>query len=159
MFGLIAKLLARPRIAAYLIERSQRTPYLHLNGYMNRWWIFNPYDPVSGLRSFKWCPISIRVHHILREDLDRHMHDHPWNARTFILRGWYCEEREIAGIPVSFVRRAGGTARLEFGQFHAIRKVSPGGVFTLFVTSRYQGTWGFKVGGRKIPWRQYLGIK
>jgi hypothetical protein len=32
-------------------------------------------------------------------------------------------------------------------------------VWTLFITWRYQGTWGFDVDGSKVPWREYLGIK
>lgn len=156
MYSLIAKLLARPRIANYLIRRSKRTPYTHLPGYMRRWWLFNPYTPVTEIRQFSWCPISVRVHHILRKDLDRHLHDHPWDARTFILRGWYTEIREDGCV---YTRTAGDTARLNYGEFHRIVTVPPGGVYTLFVTFRYRGTWGFLVGDRKVPWRQYLGIK
>lgn len=153
MLKLIAKVLAVPVVTDWLIRRSARTPYVHLEGYMDRFWVFNPYEAVSEIRKFGWIPFSIRVHHILREDDDRHLHDHPWNARTFILRGWYEEVREDGRL----IRRdAGDTARIAFGEFHAIREVSPGGVWTLFVTTRYRGTWGFKVNGYKVPWREYF---
>lgn len=91
---LLAKVLARPAIAAWLITRAQRTPYLHIRSadgrevYMGRWWLFNPYDNETRERRFKWSPWSIRIHHIMRPDADRDLHDHPWNARTVILRGW-----------------------------------------------------------------------
>jgi len=44
---LVAKLLARPTVTAWLITRAQRTPYLHIMSadgvemYMGRWWLFN----------------------------------------------------------------------------------------------------------------------
>lgn len=153
---MMARCMASPKVADFLIERSKRTPYSHLDGYMNRWWLFNPYEKVEGLSRFRFLPFSVRVHHILRKDLNRHPHDHPWDARTFILRGWYTEERENGSV---YSRFPGDTATLRFGEFHNISEVSEGGVFTLFVTFGYRGTWGFKVDGAKVPWRKYLGIE
>ena len=152
--NLLGRILIIPRVTSWLIKRAQRTPYFHLDGYMERWWLLNPYDQETHIVKHKWFPWSIRIHHILREDYDRALHDHPWNARTFILHGWYREVREEDG---EWIRRcAGDTARLNFGEFHAIREVSDGGVWTLFITSRFQGSWGFKVDGKKIPHREYL---
>jgi hypothetical protein len=158
MLKLLARILARPAVADAIIRRAQRTPYVHITSadgkkvYMGRWWLFNRYDRPGGPR-FKFLP-SIRVHHIMRADLDRHLHDHPWNARTFILRGWYMEQLE--GSVGSHKRPAGYTGRLLFGQYHRIARVSPRGTWTLFVTWRYRGTWGFLVNGRKVSYRQYL---
>ena len=184
---LVAKLLARPAIAAWLIARAQRTPYQHIMSadgsemYMGRWWLFNPYSRDTHKPAHWWFPWSIRVHHILREDNDRDLHDHPWNARTIILRGWYTEQRlleaddpalqqlllKAAELRKSFDaafqateyidRRPGDTAQLLHGEYHRIDQVSPGGVFTLFITSRWRGDWGFLVNGVKVPWRTYTG--
>jgi hypothetical protein len=155
MWRRFAWLVSRPAVASWLIARAQRTPYTHLDGYMHRWWLFNPFAARSGSGTrYPWCPISIRVHHILRRDHDRALHDHPWNARTIILRGWYHELREDDRF---HIREAGDTAALRFGEFHRILEVSPGGVYTLFITGRYRGTWGFKVDGAKVPHREYLG--
>ncbi len=183
---LLAKVLARPAIAAWLITRAQRTPYLHIwsadgqEVYMGRWWLFNPYDNETRERRFKWSPWSIRIHHIMRPDADRDLHDHPWNARTVILRGWYAEERlephqfadflnkdvDLRWVPgneikalVNRYRIAGDTAQLNHGEYHRIDKVSPGGVYTLFITSRWKGDWGFLVNGVKVAWRDYTGEK
>ena len=134
----------------------------------------------QGSRRFAgdWLP-SIRVHHILRADDDAHMHDHPWNARTIVLRGWYAEERPLQSIGVDDLRfnlveitnypgerdsrgvtdsLAGSTRAVRFNSYHRISQVSPGGVYTLWFTWRYQGTWGFWVDGRKVPYREYLGL-
>lgn len=178
----IAWLATRPRITAWLIRRAQRTPYYNIHGtdgslYMGRWWLFNPYGKDSTGETtparWQWLP-SIRVHHIMRPDCDRHLHDHPWNARTIVLRGWYAEERpwntltereacSVDGMTTVgeqtrgiFYRGAGYTGRLLFGQYHRISQVPVDGVWTLFFTWRKRGTWGFDVQGQKVPWREYL---
>ncbi|AZF37751.1 hypothetical protein C4J88_2971 [Pseudomonas sp. R4-39-08] len=175
---LVAKLLARPAVAAWLIARAQRTPYLHIMSadgtemYMGRWWLFNPYSRETHKPALWWCPWSFRVHHIMRPDEDRDLHDHPWNARTIILEGWYTEQRlldsedpVLSGLNVPagaqateyIDRHAGDTARLNHGEYHRIDELSPGGVYTLFITSKWRGDWGFLVNGVKVPWRTYTG--
>lgn len=156
----IAYICSRPRVAEYLINRSFKTPYLHITGpdgsiYMGRWWLFNPY-PASGEERRYQFPISIRIHHIQRADSDRNLHDHPWNARTVIIKGGYVEERECGEV---FCRPAGATARLRFGEYHRITQVLPDGAWTIFITGKYRGTWGFLVDGAKVQWRKYLGVK
>lgn len=184
---LVAKLLARPAIAAWLIARAKRTPYLHIMSadgaemYMGRWWLFNPYSRTTHKPALWWCPWSFRIHHIMRPDEDRDLHDHPWNARTIILRGFYKEQRllqaddpalqqllmKAAELRQSFDaalqatehidRLPGDTARLRHGEYHRIDEVSPSGVITLFITSKWRGDWGFLVNGVKVPWRTYTG--
>lgn len=184
----IARFVARPTIANWLIRRAMTTPYTHLPrtddpSYMARYWVFNPYDRVTNKPRWFFCPWSIRVHHIKREDFDRDMHDHPWNARTIILKGWYTEKRLLteadrqkvlseipqnaifsraaisrAQVSETFYRQAGDTAKLGFGQYHAITSVSDDGVWTLFISGPWRGVWGFLVDGVKIPWKTYLGV-
>lgn len=160
LWNLIAGIVSQPTVAQWLIKHAQRTPYTHImsmdgsEAYMMRWWLFNPYRESGSAKQFGWGWLpSIRIHHILREDHDRHLHDHPWNARTMVLKGHYVELRED-GLP--YCRMTGDTAALRFGEYHRITCVSQGGVFTLFITWKYRGTWGFKVNGNKVPWREYL---
>jgi hypothetical protein len=87
-------------------------------------------------------------------DNDRHLHDHPWNAQTIILDGWYTERRQFS----NHTRIEGDTAPLRFGEYHQITDVSRTGATTLFITGKYRGTWGFLVDGIKIRYREYLGI-
>lgn len=172
IWNIVARFVARPAVANYLICRAQRTPYSPIvkdgDLYMARFWLFNAYPDTgaSGADRKRWqFPISIRIHHILLPDQDRHLHDHPWNARTFILRGWYREAKPRTRCGMSnwapeyrVVRLEGETATLSFGEYHRITEVAPGGVWTLFVTGKYRGTWGFLVNGVKVQWRRYLGI-
>lgn len=169
LLSLLARFLARPRVTDWLIRRALRTPYTHIGAtdgggdYMRRFWLFNPY-PAHSSGKANWFPISIRIHHIRRPDQDRHLHDHPWNARTFILRGGYTEKRPCAPthdypyVDDFYNRNEGETAALKFGEYHRITHVSPDGVWTLFVTGKYRGTWGFLVDGAKVQWRKYLGL-
>lgn len=163
LWQLVAKVISRPMVANYLIKRAMRTPYFHLEGYMNRYWLFNRYSEVGKPdvvpKRFKWLP-SIRIHHILRADDARDLHDHPWNARTIILKGWYVERRLVPRFDgkrfqQDFMRVQGDTATINFGQYHAIDEVSDGGVWTLFIAGDYLGTWGFLVDGKKVPWQEY----
>jgi len=163
----LGRFLARPAVADRLIAYAMRTPYFHLPSnddpsYMARYWVFNPYDRETNVpRWAPFIPFSIRVHHIKRADSERHFHDHPWNARTIILRGSYWEERPISfrnGWPGTWgtERLRGDTARLGFEQYHRIAEVSDGGAWTLFISWRWRGVWGFLVDGRKVPHREYL---
>src|SRR5690606_35004699 len=110
----------------------------------------------------KWLP-SVRIHHIALPDNDRHMHDHPFDSRTIILKGWYEEEtpscytsRTQPWLRSIVKHRApGDTAPIRLGKYHRISSVSPGGAWTLFITWRYQGEWGYWVDGRKVNWREY----
>lgn len=167
---LIAEFVCQPPVAGYLIARAQRTPYTHLPGYMDRFWLFNRYelepDPTTGERRYpkrnkllRWLP-SIRIHHILRRDLDPAPHDHPWDARTIILRGAYNEVRgKDPANQQHYFRSPGDTAELKFGEFHNITHVTPGGVWTIFITYGYRGKWGFWKDGRKIPYDQYADLQ
>lgn len=155
---LLAKIVSQPAIADWLIDRSRATPYFHLPGYMNRHWVFNGYDP--GKRVRRWGDLlpAIRVHEILRADRGRHKHDHPWDARTIILSNGYVETRLVNGKDVKFLRKRGDTATLNYGEYHRIDELLDDlPVWTLFITWRYRGTWGFWVDGKKIPHREYQG--
>lgn len=164
---IISWVVSRRFVADWLIRRAMRTPYTHLPGYMNRYWLFNAYEKKDGqeVSPVRWLP-SVRVHHILRRDNDRHKHDHPWDARTIILKGYYVEDKitdygvtadgQFYERTLRSVRLPGDTAPILFGDYHSVAEVSEGGVWTLFITFGYQGTWGFLVDGVKVPWRDYM---
>lgn len=108
------------------------------------------------------------------------LHNHPWNARTIILRGFYTEKRLVKGdvreealidlrqsglheevvqaarVTETITRQAGDTAALRFGEYHRISEVSEDGVYTLFISGKWRGVWGFLVDGVKVPWKKYL---
>ncbi len=136
------------RLVDWLIARAKKTPYVHLDGYMNRWWLL-PYAP--------WRP-AVRIHEILRSDLPRgagrdtvDFHDHPWPYMTILLRGSYTEVTPIwdkSGLYVGERRVKYGPGSILFRRarsWHYL-EVEPGQVVTtLFCTLGYARTWGFLV--------------
>jgi hypothetical protein len=155
----LAKFVSHPPVRDWLVLHAKRTPYSHIlspdgtEAYMMRYWLFNPYHASGEAKRFGWGWLpSVRIHHILIKDQDRHHHDHPWNARTIVLQGGYSEERS----GTHFARVPGDTATLRFEEYHRINYVTDGGVYTLFITWKHCGDWGFNVNGKKVPWREYL---
>lgn len=162
---IVAWIVTREPVFKWLKRRSARTPYSPIwsrdgrQVYMHRYWLFNPYPGKGDERKRwgDWLP-SVRLHHIVHRDDDEHLHDHPWDARTIILRGYYVEQMDDDGFVAAY-REEGYTGPVKFGQYHRIGHVSDGGAWTLFITWRYMGTWGFRVNGEKVPYKVYLGIE
>lgn len=190
LWRLAARVLSKPSVVKFLIKRALPNPYHHLASpdgqelYMARYWLLNPYDRATQKVKHRWLPWSVRLHFIYREDQDRDLHDHPWNARTIILQGGYEEQRLIpmsdpaaqqlldnllsVGTPVNpdkvqateyVTRMAGSTAPLKHGEYHRIHAIHGSYALTLFITGKYRGPWGFLVDGVKIPWRTYVGLR
>jgi hypothetical protein len=145
------------RLVDKLIEHAMRTPYFHLPGYMDRYWLVKP----------RWWTLgcSIRVHHILRSDEDRVLHDHPWPFATVILRGGYFEDRPIFTEPPDWivpepttttfygpgsilVRRSTSRHRLVLPRWKD--------AWTLFMMGPRRQVWGFYTPHGKIAWDEYL---
>jgi hypothetical protein len=144
----VARICSNPMVCDFLIRLARRRPYLHIGEYMRRYWLL----PMS------WnLPFTIRVHHILLPDADPYLHDHPWNWRTIILRGWYFEE-DVFGL--KHRRLEGFTGGNTAETFHRIDRVSPGGVWTLFIMGRRRNAWGFMHcdPARKTYYQEYVSV-
>lgn len=161
----------------WLINRAKRTPYFHLAGYMERYWLV-PYSavitcpegqtdgtgPVSGFRPIarllQAFDIAVRVHHILRSDLGRDPHDHPWPYLTVILKGGYNELRYDADGKLHSAKWHGPGSILwrPAKSLHKLVVREGETAWTLFITGRKEQTWGFKPQGQpKIPYTKYTG--
>lgn len=123
--------------------------------YLRRWWLI-PRNPV----------FNVYLHHFLRDDDARALHDHPWHWVSFLLRGGYIEHTIAAGgIHQRTVRHPGslrlsGPGRahrielLEFDSFAGARfKAS---CWTLFITGPRLRGWGFHCPERGwVPWQRF----
>lgn len=151
----VARIIARPAVLQALYRRAEKTPYFHLKGYMNRWWLFNPIVTApDGTKQAKynWLPVSARMHQILRADTARDPHNHPGSFRTLIGKGWYLEDRDDG----THFREEGDTSVLLNGEFHHVDQVSPGGVWTIFIMWGWTGKWGFRLpDGSVVPHQDY----
>jgi hypothetical protein len=155
----VGRILAHPRVTAALIARAKRTPYSHVDGYMERYWLFNPWGK-DNIKKYPRLP-SIRIQRLLREDRAAHHHDHPYKARSFILRGWYQETRfqDHGGYRIikNGMYRAGDTNFIEATDWHTITRVSNFTEWTLFITWPRVQRWGFLVDGVKVFNTDYNG--
>jgi hypothetical protein len=172
---LIGSIVIMPAIRDRLIAIAQRDPDDHIMSadksqvYMYRYWLFNKItmakegeSTVTGKRKYRFIPFSLRIHHIVMPDLDRHLHDHPFNARTWILKGGYDEVRLSEPLTLfddramfEYTRLVGDTTTLGFDKYHRITKLHGGEAWTLFMFGRYLGPWGFMVNSRKMLRRDY----
>lgn len=161
-------LVLRTSIVDAIIERAKRTPYEHLEGYMERYWLVKPSRWTFG------C--GIRVHHILRSDNDRDMHTHPWWNLSLILRGVYWEvmpaKKDEPGAyyggyvnlnePFKMKQRKVGD--LVFRRRTARHKLMlfRGPVWTFFVTgpeTRDASPWGYMVAGEQYVDRRSYAVR
>lgn len=115
------------------------------NPYILRWWV------IPRNRFF-----NVYLHHILRSDDDRALHDHPWLNVSIVLKGGY-EEVTPAGArwhgPGSIVfRRAVARHRL-------VLPVRGGGIrycWSLFITGPRIRNWGFHCPQGWVPWQTFV---
>lgn len=153
-FKLLAEYISKEPVRSIIIEDAMKTPYWHLEGYMNRYWMYNPFiDNKSELGAIYPDEPSSRLHHILRADNDRHLHNHPWDAISVIMKGWYKERLEDGSL---IVRKEGDVNVINHDCFHRIEEVSEGGVWTFFTTFGYQHPWGFNTEEGFVDSRAYF---
>jgi hypothetical protein len=126
----IAKFLAKDFVCNFLIRLAEKNPYSNIGEYMSRYWLV-PYS---------WrLPFAIRIQHIKKPDSEKALHDHPWNFRTFVLKGYYIEENTFGGTRVI---TEGSTYKRYAHEFHRIARVDKTGVWTLFITGKKYNSWG-----------------
>lgn len=164
---MLGQFLSHPLIADLLIEQAKKTPYFHLhdNGgdlYMGRYWLIPPVPGLDGLEA--------RIHHIARPDNDRHLHDHPRDFTSVVLRGGYVEEVPLRPLGIEdplwdgdrelverVERPLGSIMSRRATDRHRIIEVAPD-TWTLFITSASRQEWGFHTPEGKILWWKYLGL-
>ncbi len=143
----------RDRLYLWLIERAKRTPYYHLDGYMERWWLLKT----------PW--LSIRVHHILRSDADRDPHDHPFDWASLVMYGGYSEQRyttrkDGSAVPSGPSLRygPGSFRRMRATDLHRLVVRGNESAWTLFIMGRKKRSWGFQTPNGWVNWRDYHGV-
>lgn len=141
--------LSPPGLLARLLGRSDI--FLYGTPYMRRYRFFNAPRWLGG-----W---GIRVHHILRSDLDRDLHDHPFSFWSFIVAGPGYVETTVDRVTFwprfSLVRR-----RAE--DLHRLHLVAP--VWTIVIRGPVRRAWGFR---RELPngayewvhWKEFIKSK
>jgi len=147
-------------LADILIKRATLTPYFHLRGYQQRYWVTpNPKDAVEQ-------KLSARVHVYQSADVDRHLHDHPAESISVVLSGYFVERMPESQdqspelddtLFEDFVRRPGDVIYRRATDRHKIVEISTTEqTATMFIMGPWVQDWGFYAPGGKVYWREYL---
>lgn len=136
-------------VAPRLIARAgKRAPDFVVGGdddpYLKRWWL---------IPRNRW--FNVYLHHFLRSDDDRALHDHPWWNLSVLLDGRYVEHTISAGgINIRSERQAGDRKFRRAGAAHRI-ELAAGPCWTLFITGPRLREWGFHCPRGWVHWRDF----
>ena len=129
-------------MAAWARARMQRHPDFVIGdpAYMRRWWIIPRNEQQN-----------VYLHHILRDDDDRALHDHPWPNTSYLLIGRY---REITP-QGEFVREAGSIVNRQATDAHRLELIDGEPCVSLFFTGAKVREWGFHCPKSWVHWRDF----
>lgn len=98
---------------------------------------------------------GLYIHTIYKADQDLHLHSHPWNFFTIVLKGIY-----IAMNTNSLsIKGPGALSHMRREDFHKIDQIILGPVKTLFVTWGRRKPWYYQVGTDKVESGLYRKMK
>ena len=107
---------------------------------------------------------AIYIHKIHKSDKDKHLHCHPWNFATVVLKGSYlerymstdlfCENQEVDRI-----KKPGSFSTASRNYFHKIEEILDGPITTLFLTWGFHKNWNYLVNGVRIESNTYRQLK
>lgn len=128
-------------------ENSGMKPFWKTNPFQIRWNepLGLPECPYAYRWVFIFFGMSIRLHKWVRSDDKRYMHDHAWNFRTFVLKGYYHDISEYNGAEIC--ERVKWTAYRKATHKHFV-DIPKGGAWTLLFCSKPYRKWGFWVNGK-----------
>jgi len=106
---------------------------------------------------------GVYIHRIHKGDKDPHLHSHPWNFWTMVLKGRYSEEylgKDLFLDNQKFVRVKNflSIASGDRNYFHKILRVYET-TYTVFVTYGKPQKWYYKVRGENIESNKYRQLK
>lgn len=100
--------------------------------------------------------IRVYVHRISASDEDAHLHGHPWDFKSLILKGSYTEVSTSSENPEASTRtfQAGDIVEHSYQDYHKITLNTPV-VWSLVVASGTYRLWGYDVDGRFMAHDSY----
>lgn len=110
---------------------------------------------------FRCAAFGIFIHHLMRSDHDRALHDHPWPFISIVLKGGYLEVHDQTIDGSTFIQYHGrGSVLVRPAEWrHRFMLESP--AWALVIVGRRARPWGFFTPGGWCWWRKYddsLGI-
>ena len=141
-----------------------RVIYCDGGEYLRRHYVFGDdgalgHWPEGTKARLRWLPFAVYLHEFIQPDKDRDLHNHPWRTSlSLVLVGGYDEERFIEdGVGVRSLR-PGRVNVIRRDDYHRVVRLRAPTAWTLFVSGKYVGPWGFKdrETRRYTGWRKYL---
>lgn len=132
------RLVATKRPPDVLIGKQEDT-------YMRRWWV---------IPRNRW--FNIYLHHFLRSDDDRALHDHPWWNASILIEGQYTEHTISAGGVNHHVEYGTGAVKLRGAKYAHRVELTSGPCWSLFITGPNIREWGFHCPAGWRPWQQFV---
>ena len=112
--------------------------YLGASLYMRRWRL-----------GFQRWP-GFRLHHIVRSDADRELHDHPFSFVSIILRGGYWEHLADG------TRTWHGPGSILFRSAEVLHRLElPRPAWTFVFRGPIRRPWGFMTAFGWVPWQRF----
>jgi hypothetical protein len=116
--------------------------------YLRRWFV------IPRNRVF-----NIYLHHFLRSDDDRALHDHPWWNASILLNGKYTEHTIGAGGVHHHIEYGTGAVKLRGARYAHRVELIDGPCWSLFLTGPRLHNWGFHCPAGWRPWQQFVDSK
>ena len=132
------RLIATMRPPDVLIGKQDDT-------YMQRWYVI----PRNRF-------LNIYLHHFLRSDDDRALHDHPWWNASILIEGKYTEHTICAGGVHRHVEYGTGALKLRNAKYAHRVELTSGPCWSLFITGPNIREWGFHCPAGWRPWQQFV---
>lgn len=108
-------------------------------------------------RVFSTPWFTVNIHGIYHRDEDQHLHNHPWDFFSVVLKGYYTERLEGNRKKIRF---PGHMARRKKDAFHKIDSLHSKSVYTLNIMwNADEGNWGYKVKGEFVHHEAYRELK
>lgn len=132
-----------------LVARVTRRPPDFVIGepgapYMRRWWL------IPRNKFF-----NVYLHHILRDDDDRALHDHMYVNVSVLLRGAYYEVLPTKGATLRRVLRRAGAVVFRWPSSAHRLEVAGSDCWSLFITGPRVREWGFWCPKGWVHWRDF----
>lgn len=104
---------------------------------------------------FRCAGWGVYLHHLLRSDRDRALHDHPWPFVSIVLSGGYYEmhDQTLDGETRGEWRKPGCVLVRPAEWRHRVVLISP--AWTLVIVGRRCRKWGFFLPGGWCWWRKF----
>lgn len=132
--------------------------------YLDRYYVCGPnvkFFPNEIKPFLKWLPFTLYVHNFHASDEDRELHNHPWQAKSFILAGGYIEEYRV-GPPGSRIVLQKVVSPFRFNKigpdhFHRVDLIEDD-AWSLISVGDKSGSWGFwdREKDEYAGWKEYL---